>query len=244
MPSARGHCRGGECIASPPAIPVARDAHDLSDASKPPLRKLRWQFDPQVRIRGAQFHGSKKNPSTWLWFFICFSVIFFGLGHSFCFHSLLCDISSMSSSWIHNSSPVMTLSKNSSLSYEVFQSAQHSFRRNFWSGVSSFGTILVQTFFISKCSVNIVWRDDFPKPSSSVIILTVNWRSLSTRECARSMFSLPLEVEGRPDLASSLGSSRPSWKQFFPLGHTLHKHVAASDEFLGHSSPVPQDNCC
>jgi len=57
MQGARGHCRGGESIASPPTIPVSRDAHDLSDASKPPRRKLRWQFDPQVRIRGAQFHG-------------------------------------------------------------------------------------------------------------------------------------------------------------------------------------------
>jgi len=57
MQSAWGHCRGGESIASPPTIPVARDAHDLPDASKPPRRKLRWQFDPQVRIHGAQFHG-------------------------------------------------------------------------------------------------------------------------------------------------------------------------------------------
>ena len=36
MRIARGHCRGGESIASPPTIPVASDAHDLSDASKPP----------------------------------------------------------------------------------------------------------------------------------------------------------------------------------------------------------------
>jgi len=61
MRSARGHCRGGESIASPPIIPVTRDAHNLSDASKPPCRKLRWQFDPQVRIRGAQFHGNQKK---------------------------------------------------------------------------------------------------------------------------------------------------------------------------------------
>ena len=47
----------GESIASPPTIPVARDAHDLLDASKPPRRKPRSQFDPQVRISGAQFHG-------------------------------------------------------------------------------------------------------------------------------------------------------------------------------------------
>ena len=51
---------------------------------------------------------------------------------------------------------LMTLSNNSSLSSEVFQSTQHSFRRNFCSGVSSFGIILAQTFFMSKCSVKIV----------------------------------------------------------------------------------------
>jgi len=61
MRSARGHCRGEESIASPPIIPVARDAHDLPDASKPQRIKLRWQFDPQVWIRGAQSHGSQKN---------------------------------------------------------------------------------------------------------------------------------------------------------------------------------------
>ena len=69
MQSARGHCRGGESIASPPKIPVAWDAHDLSDASKPPHRKLCWQFDPQVQICGAQFHGSHKNQHDFdFWF--------------------------------------------------------------------------------------------------------------------------------------------------------------------------------
>ena len=75
-----------------------------------------------------------------------------------------------------------------------------------------FRTILAQTFFVSKCSVKIVWTDDFPKPSSSAIILTVNWWSLSTRDCTQLMFSLPLEVEGHPDLGLSLGSSRTSRK--------------------------------
>ena len=80
-------------LPSPPTIPVARDAHDLSDASKPPRRKLRSQFDPQVRIRGGQFHGSQKNHQH------DFDLLFrdfFGLGESFCSHSLLCDFSSMS----------------------------------------------------------------------------------------------------------------------------------------------------
>jgi len=39
---------------------------------------------------------------------------FFSLGESFRFHSLLCDFSSMLYSLIHDSPPVMTLSKNSS----------------------------------------------------------------------------------------------------------------------------------
>ena len=63
--SARRYCRGEESIASPTTIPVARDAHDLSDASKPPRRKMRWQFDPQVRIRGAQFHGIALHELFW-----------------------------------------------------------------------------------------------------------------------------------------------------------------------------------
>ena len=37
----------------------------------------------------------------------------------------------------------------------------------------------------------------------------------------RSMFSLPLEVEGNPDLASSLGSSRPSRKRWTHLKTVL-----------------------
>ena len=82
-------------------------------------------------------------------------------------------------------------------------------------------TILAQTFFMSKYSIKIVWTDDFPKPSSSAIIQTFNQRSLSTRECTRSMFSLPLEVEGHPDLALSLGSSRPSWKRWTHLKTVL-----------------------
>jgi len=80
----------------------------------------------------------KKTINMTLIFDLLFSD-FFGLSESFCFHSLLCNFSSMSCSWIHDSSPVMTLSKNSSLSSEVFQSMQHSFHRNFCSGVSSFG---------------------------------------------------------------------------------------------------------
>ena len=72
MQSARGHRRGGEFIVSPPTIPVARDTHDLSNASKPPRRKMRWQFDPQVRIRGAQFHGSQKNHQHYFNFLFAF----------------------------------------------------------------------------------------------------------------------------------------------------------------------------
>jgi hypothetical protein len=48
--------------------------------------------------------------------------------------------------------PLMTLSKNASLSSKAFQSMQHCFLRNFCSGVSSFGTILAQIFLISKSS--------------------------------------------------------------------------------------------
>jgi len=65
------------------------------------------------------------------------------------------------------------------------------------------------------------------------------------------MFSLPLEVEGRPDLASSLGvfmafpkTLDPLENGFFPLGHTLHKPLAKFDEFQGHSCPVSQETRC
>jgi hypothetical protein len=132
----------------------------------------------------------------------------------------------------------MTLSKNSSLSSEVFQSAQH-FRRKFSSGVSSFSTILAQTFFMSKYSLKIVWTDDFPKPSSSAIIVTVNRRSLSTRGRTRSMFYYPLRWRGvltwhRPSGLHGLPEKPgPTWKQLFPIVYTLHKPVATFDWFLG-----------
>ena len=88
------------------------------------------------------------------------------------------------------------------------------------------------------------WRKTF------AIILTVNRRSLSTREWTRSMFSLPLEVEGRLTLHRPWAiqglpeNAGPTWKQFFPLGHTLHKTVATFDEFHGHSCPVSQETWC
>jgi len=76
-----GHCRGGESIVSPPTIPVARDAHGLSDASEPPRRELLWQCDAQLRIRGAQFHGIQTNINMTLIFYLLFRD-FFGLGES------------------------------------------------------------------------------------------------------------------------------------------------------------------
>ena len=63
--------------------------------------------------------------------------------------------------------------------------------------------------------------DGLPKPSSSDIILTVKRRSLSTTERTRSMFSLPLEVEGRPDPASYL-------RVFTAFPKTLDPHENSS----------------
>lgn len=77
---------------------------------------------------------------------------------------------------------MMTLCKNLSLSYEVFQKMHHWFGYKFCSGVSSFGIILVQTFFIYKFSVKIRRMDYFPKPSASDIVITVIWQSLSMTE--------------------------------------------------------------
>ena len=76
MQNARVHCRGEESIASPPTIPVVHDARDISDASKPPRRKVLWQFDPQVQIRGAQFHGSQKNQQHDFGFWFAFPWFF------------------------------------------------------------------------------------------------------------------------------------------------------------------------
>jgi hypothetical protein len=52
--------------------------------------------------------------------------------------------------------------------------------------------------------------DVFPIWTSSAIIWKVIQRSVSTRECIRSMFSLLREVEGCPDLLLFVGSFRTS----------------------------------
>ena len=145
----------------------------------------------------------------------------------------------------------MTLSKNSSLSSEVFQSTQHSFRRNFCSGVSSFGTILAQTFFISKCSIKNVWMDNFPKPSS--ICYHFNSQSAVTEHERMDMINVFITIWGGgaswPCIILGVftafpKTAGPTWKQFVPLGHILHKPVATFDEFRGHSCPVSQETWC
>jgi hypothetical protein len=113
-----------------------------------------------------------------------------------------------------------------------FSSTQHTFRRIFCSGVSSFGTILAQTFFMSKCSFKIVWTDEFPKPGSSasqsavceqerkhkIDVFTTTWGGRA---------SWPLIVLGV--FTPFPETQDPLEKKLFPLGHPLHKHVATFD---------------
>ena len=174
-----GHCRGGESIASPPTIQVARDAHDLSDALELPRRELCWQFDPHVRIHGAQIHASQKDPinMTDFWFAL---PLFFRSQRIFPFP--LCSATSARCRTRRSMIPrLWWLFPRINRCALRLSSQRNTSLHNLCSGVSSFGTVLAQTFFISKYSIKIVWTDDFPKPSSSAIILTVNQWSLSTR---------------------------------------------------------------
>lgn len=83
---------------------------------------------------------------------------------------------------------------------------QYSFLLRFYSPFVNFGTILALNFLNLNLSVKIVhslWSD---------IIWIVIRRSKSTRQRTQSIFWSSNEVKGRPGLASSLQSSRPSMK--------------------------------
>ena len=188
-----------------------RDAHDLSDASKPPRRKLHWHFYPKVWIRGAQFHGSQRKPSTFfdfwfafLWFFRSRQIFLFPLSALW----LQLDVLLVDPRFVACDNPFQEFNAflwdfpvNATLFPPQLLLRSEKFR--YYLGAKPFH---FQMFRQNRV------MDDFPKPSSSAIILTVNRRSLSMRKCTRSMFSLPLEVEGGPNLALSLGFSRHSRK--------------------------------
>lgn len=115
----------------------------------------------------------------------------------------------------------MTLFTNSSLPSEVFQSMQRSFRRNFC-GVSSSGNILAQAFIISKFLVKIWWTGDFPQPSASAIYHSNS--NLAATEYKRTHTIVAFTLArggGRPDLASALEASQPSWKHYTHLNTEL-----------------------
>ena len=221
MQNARVHCRGEKSIAAPPTIPVA---HDLSDASKP-RRKLRWQFDPQVRIRCAQFHGSQKTSNMTLIFYLLFRD-FFRSRRFFVF-------------------PLSALRIQLDVIVDPrFVTCDDPFQEfiAFLWGFPVSATIL---------------------PSQLLLRSEQFWYNLGAnlfhvqmfrQNCVNGRLSqtklLPLEVHGRPELASSLGSSRPSRKRWthlktvLSLEHTLHKPVATFDGFWGHSCPVSQETWC
>ena len=211
MQNARVHCREDSCAYHPNFRTYT--THTISqDASKRPRRKLSCQFDPQVRIR---VHNSMavKNQQQ-LWFFIYFPVIF-SVSTILCVSTALRlqhEVVMLDAQLVACDAPfqgfiafVCVFPVSARLPSQIFIRSEQ-FRYNL-------GTKL----FMSKYSLKIVWTDDFPKPSSSAIIVTVNRRSLSTRGRTRSMFSLPIEVEGRTDLTSSFGSSRPSRKRWTHL---------------------------
>ena len=76
MQSARGHCRCGESIASPPTIPVACNAHDLSDASKPPCRRCVDNLTLRCKFMVHDSMAVKKNHQNDFDFWFAFPWFF------------------------------------------------------------------------------------------------------------------------------------------------------------------------
>ena len=93
MQSARGLCRGGESIASPPTIPVARGTHDLSDAAKLHVENCVDSLTLRCEFMVHNSMAVKKTPINMTLIFDLLFRDFFGLGESLCFHSVLCDFS-------------------------------------------------------------------------------------------------------------------------------------------------------
>jgi len=143
---------------------------------------------------------------------------FLGRGDFAVCHSRLWRFVSGSYSKIHDSSPVITRLKNSgSLSRQSRRSRHTSLRLAFCSVVRFFGTILTQTFPMSKSCVKI-WRTvNRLKFNSLLIILNVNRRSDLTRDLTLSTLSSVFEVQGRPARGSSSTCSRPSKKDLCHL---------------------------
>lgn len=108
-------------------------------------------------------------------------------------------------------------------------SMQHSFRPSFCSGVSSCGTILAQTFLISKFSVKIRCTDDFLKPkcfwyhSNSHLAVTEHKRmhmiDVSTFAWGGGASWSCIVLRCLHGLSENAG---PPFTQFFPLGHSFH----------------------
>ena len=138
---------------------------------------------------------------------------FLGRGEFAACHSRLWLFLSGSYYKIHYSSPVVTRLKNSgSLSRKCRRSRHTSLRLAFCSIVRFFGTILAQTFIMSKSCVKIWGTVNRFKFNSLLIILNVNRRSDLTRDLTLSTLLSVFEVECLPARSSSYTCSRPSKK--------------------------------
>ena len=136
---------------------------------------------------------------------------FLGQGDFAVCYSRLWRLVSGSYSKIHNSSPVITILKNSgSLWRRSTRSSHTSLRLAFCSVVRFFGTILAHTFLMSKSCVKIWWTVNRFKFNWLLIILNVNRRAALTRYLTLSTLSSVFEVEGLHARGSSSTCSRPS----------------------------------
>ena len=90
-------------------------------------------------------------------------------------------------------------------------------RRAFWSKFSKFGTNFAATCFRPKISEKIAWHEPNNMPTSSATSLIVIRRFSITIFFTASVFSLVVDVLGRPGRASSFTSSRPSVKSLYHL---------------------------
>jgi hypothetical protein len=135
----------------------------------------------------------------------------FGLGDADVFHCMLWRFVYGVHWRHHDSSPVITLSK------QLFPSAnwrerseQTSIHRCFWSSDKIRGTTYAETFLVPKSSGKIFLTVSLSKFSSSAIIRTLSHLSDRTNFRTFYTFSSVRWVYGRPVHSSSFTSSRPS----------------------------------
>jgi len=247
MQSARGHCRGGESIASTPTIPVARDTHDISYASKLHVESCIDSLTVRCEFVVHNSMAVKKNHQhdfdflfAFPWFFRSCRIFLFPLSAV----RLQLDVVFVDPRFVACDDPFQEFIAflwgfpvNATLFPSQLLLRSEQFRYNLGANLFYFqmfrqnrvnGRLSQTKFFCyhSKQSIGGHWARE--NAHDRCFHYHLRWRGVLT-------LHRPWGLHGLPENAG------PTWKQFFPLGHTLQKPVATFDEFRSHSCPVSQE---